>query len=136
MGLLLALAAFFVNVLIFVRPSADRLVVWISLALAALALVFLFTGITRAFRKGRGKVLSSITSLVTLLVCGLTIYAFIHSRQVPISTKAPQVGQRAPDFTLADSTGKQVSLVQILVAPMPNGASPKATLLVFYRGYW
>ena len=49
-----------------------------------------------------------------------------------------QVGQRAPDFTLADSTGRSVSLDDLLAAEPGNLASsgPKAVLLIFYRGYW
>jgi hypothetical protein len=71
------------------------------------------------------------------------------------------VGQKVPDFTLADTNGLKLSLGQLLgkehvtlVAPPrevmeklgmgnqlpPASASPgtptKAVLLVFYRGYW
>jgi hypothetical protein len=74
--------------------------------------------------------------VVTLLACALSIFGFFSARKLPASAGAPQVGQKAPDFTLTDTTGKQVSLSQILAEPMPNGAAPKAALLVFYRGYW
>jgi peroxiredoxin len=45
------------------------------------------------------------------------------------------VGQKVPEFTLADSNGKQVSLNELLTAPI-DGKTPKGALLVFYRGYW
>ena len=39
----------------------------------------------------------------------------------------PAVGQLAPDFTLVDQNGKQVSL---------SAARGHKAVLVFYRGYW
>ena len=50
--------------------------------------------------------------------------------RVPLSPTAPRVGQKAPDFTLVDSTRHQVSLAQLLAS------SPRGVLLIFYRGYW
>jgi len=109
---------------------------------------------------------SSILGVLALLICGLAALASITSRALPAATNAPQVGQKAPDFTLADTNGNKVSLGQLLgkadaatktvslVAPpkevmeklgMANQSSPvaagiatppKAVLLVFYRGYW
>ena len=69
------------------------------------------------------------------------------------ATGAPQVGQKVPDFTLADTNGNKVSLGQLLgkgdspaspsnvtgqASPVgtSTGTPPKAVLLVFYRGYW
>jgi peroxiredoxin len=54
---------------------------------------------------------------------------------IPASKDAPQVGQRAPDFTLTDAGGKAVSLNELLTMPI-NGNAPKGVLLIFYRGYW
>jgi peroxiredoxin len=39
------------------------------------------------------------------------------------------VGQRAPDFALADANGKTVALSDML-------KGNRAVLLIFYRGYW
>jgi hypothetical protein len=93
-----------------------------------------------------GKVSSSILGVVSLLICGLVAVASISSRALPSSAAAPQVGQKVPDFTLADTSGNKVSLDQLLskaagLAPVAAGAAgaatpPKAVLLVFYRGYW
>ena len=51
------------------------------------------------------------------------------------SVGAPQVGQKAPDFTLSDTSNKPMSLAGLLTQPI-NGKSPKGVLLIFYRGYW
>jgi hypothetical protein len=38
---------------------------------------------------------------------------------------------------LTDTSGKQVSLAELLRSPIKEGqAAPKGVLLVFYRGYW
>src|SRR5205814_5602210 len=115
-------------------------------------------GVMRAFRQPEvygGKVSSSILGLVSLLICGLVGFGSIHARNLPSSAAAPQIGQKVPDFTLADTSGKKVSLGELLgKAASPASASannstgaatpvsmsgattPKAVLLVFYRGYW
>jgi len=60
---------------------------------------------------------------------------FVVARWLPPSTGAPQVGQKVPEFTLPDSTGRQVSLNELLTTPI-DGKAPKGVLLIFYRGYW
>ena len=56
---------------------------------------------------------------------------FFVGRWLPASKGAPQVGQRVPDFSLPDTSGKQVSLNELLTTPV-NGNAPKGVLLVFY----
>jgi len=73
---------------------------------------------------------------LSLVVIALFVFTiFINGRWLPASKGAPQVGQRAPEFSLPDSSGKTVSLNELLTTPV-NGNAPKGVLLVFYRGYW
>lgn len=157
-ALLVALAAFLSNLAVFMRPPGERAIPLLSLALAALAFILLVAGIRKAFAQNRGKILSSVLGILALLVCGLTGFAYFNARQLPKSAGAPKIGEKAPDFTLPDSTGKPVSLAELLgssatppamsaaaqapavgQAPAPaatSGPKPKAVLLIFYRGYW
>jgi len=144
-GLLFALGAIGCNVAFFVSPPLQGALPWLSMLFAVLALVFLGTGLRRAFGQAhvyRGKVLSVVLTVIALFPLGLTAFAFVKARELPSSTAAPQVGQRVPDFTLSDTTGKPVSLDQLL-APAASASTsqsqaqaPKAVLLIFYRGYW
>jgi uncharacterized membrane protein YhaH (DUF805 family) len=157
LALLVALAALLSNLAVFMRPPGERAIPLLSLALAFLAFILLVAGIRKAFARNRGKILSSVLGILALLVCGVTAFAYISARQLPKSAGAPRIGEKAPDFTLPDSTGKPVSLAQLLgsaaapatsaaaqVSPVgqapaaaaTSGPAPKAVLLIFYRGYW
>ncbi len=112
---------------------------WINLLLPAIALVLLLIGLKRAFGQSQvygGKVWGSIIAVIGVLFFALSVWGHIHSREVPASTGAPQVGQKVPDFTLQDSHGQPVSLAQLFSSPEGSSAKPKAVLLIFYRGYW
>src|SRR5882724_9840268 len=145
-GLLLALVALLSNAGFFLGLPGQRAIAWLSVALAIAALVCAAVGIMRAFRQPQvygGKVSSSILGVVSLLICGIVAVASVTSRALPVATNAPQVGQKVPDFTLADTSGNKVSRGQLLgkadvLAPAVASAAtpPKAVLLVFYRGYW
>jgi peroxiredoxin len=70
------------------------------------------------------------------LVLAFFIFSiFVAARWLPASHGAPQVGQKAPDFTLTDTNGKSISLAELLASPI-NGKAAKGALLIFYRGYW
>jgi peroxiredoxin len=60
------------------------------------------------------------------------------AKQLPSARSAPQVGQKAPEFTLVDTKNTNISLSELLSTPLPgaSGGAPKGVLLVFYRGYW
>jgi hypothetical protein len=109
---------------------------WLNLALAALAIIFLLRGVGRLFRTAGGKVLGSVLALVTLLLAGMNILVFFTSHTLPASKGAPQIGQKAPEFTLPDAEGRPVSLAQLFTGDNPQAPPTKAVLLVFYRGYW
>jgi hypothetical protein len=137
-GLLLALGAIGCNVVLFVGSPAQSAMPVLSLVFAIAALIFLVIGLKRAFGQPqiyRGKVLTVVLTAVALFPVALTAFAFVASRKLPNTTAAPQVGQKVPDFTLADTSGKPVSLDQLL-STSSGAQAPKAVLLIFYRGYW
>jgi hypothetical protein len=137
-GFVLALSAMLCNMVFFINAPAQRSIPWLSLLLAVVALIFVGKGLWQIFappRIHRGRILASIVSIFSLLLVAVAVFAFFSARALPASAGAPQVGQKAPDFTLADATGRPVSLDQ-LFAPSADGTSPKAVLLIFYRGYW
>ena len=140
-GFVLTLAAFLSYFFIFVWIPFTRDFPWANLVLFVIAGVLLFIGLRRGFDSDRphptrSKVVSSIVSLLGLAVFAMFIFTiFIVGRQMPPSSGAPQVGQRVPDFSLPDTSGKQVSLNELLTTPI-NGNAPKGVLLMFYRGYW
>jgi uncharacterized RDD family membrane protein YckC len=141
LGLIAALAALLCNFVFFLNPPAQGAIPWLSLALAAVALVLLALGVKNLFMQRRtiaARIFGVVVVLFSLLLSVGSIFGFFHARAVPASTDAPQIGQKAPDFTLADTTGQSISLAQ-LFAPAPGdaaAAAPKAVLLIFYRGYW
>lgn len=151
LALLLALAVIGLNFgMVFGLPG-QKMIAWLTLLLGIAAALLGLLGIARAFASQRtgGKISSSILGVIALLICGLGIFIWVHSRELPASSGAPHVGQKAPDFTLSDSNGNKVSLAQLLApaqsadqagnAGAPNSPaanSQRAVLLIFYRGYW
>jgi len=141
LGFLLFLGALLCNAVFFGNPPGQRAIPWLSVLLAGVSLIFLVRGLQRAFgqpRVYRGKVLSSILALVSLLLVGVATFSFFQARAIPVSAGAPKVGQTAPDFTLADTSGQSVSMDQLFAPAADDSqvAPPKAMLLIFYRGYW
>lgn len=138
-GFLVSIVAFLSYTIFFVNFPVTRDFPWANLLLFAIAVVLLFLGIRRSFAPGRSllsKIVGSILAVLGILVFGFFIFAiFILARQLPASAAAPKVGQKAPEFSMVDSNGKQVSLAELLSTPV-NGKAPKGVLLIFYRGYW
>ncbi|HKG46256.1 MAG TPA: hypothetical protein VKB02_05995 [Pyrinomonadaceae bacterium] len=140
-GFVLTLAAFLTYFFVFVWFPVTRDFPWANLVIFLIAGVLLFMGVRRGFtsegpHRTRSKIVSSIVATLGLVVFALFVFTiFVVGRWLPASKGAPQVGQRAPDFTLPDTSGKPVSLNELLTTPV-NGRAPKGVLLVFYRGYW
>jgi hypothetical protein len=138
-GFLLTLIAGFSYFFIFLWIPATRDVPAPTILLYVLAVALMVVGLKHAFKKDRptwSKILASIFAVVGFLMTGVFFFSFfIFGRMIPASKGAPQVGQKAPEFTLSDSTNKQVSLTELLATPI-NGKTPKGVLLVFYRGHW
>ncbi len=138
LGLILAIVALLSQGLFFVKVPGQNALPWLSLALATVAVILVLVGVKRAFFQPqlyRGKIAGSIIAVISLLLFAVTVFGFVTARKIPGTTGVPQVGQKAPDFTLADTNGQNISLAQLLSTPVGN-AHPKAVLLVFYRGYW
>jgi drug/metabolite transporter (DMT)-like permease len=106
---------------------------WANLLLFAVGGILLVLGLFRAFGKPRvyrGKILGPILAILGIFMFGFFSYVFFYVlRQVPPSTAAPRVGQKAPEFTLSDQDGKDVSLRDL-------ASRSKAVALIFYRGFW
>ena len=145
-GAILSVLAMFSYPFIFVRWPITRDLPWANLLLFVGAGVLVVAGLRRAWAAPRYRWLkvgySAVLTAFSAFVVGSFVYGvMIVPRRLPASHGAPDVGQRAPDFTLADINNTSVSLASLLSSPLPStsgGASraPKGVLLIFYRGYW
>jgi hypothetical protein len=105
---------------------------WANLLLFGIGGALLLFGLFRAFGRPqvyRGKIFGSVFTALALFLFAFFAYEIFYVlKQVPLSTQAPRVGEKAPEFSLPDQNGKQTSLADLL---SPNGA-----VLIFYRGHW
>jgi hypothetical protein len=117
----------------FLRFPTTRDFPWANLVLFGIGAALLIVGLFRAFGRPqvyRGKIFGSIFTAIALLVVAFFCYEIFYVlRQVPASTGAPRIGQKAPDFMLTDQNGKPVGLGDLL-------SGSKAVALIFYRGFW
>jgi len=131
-GFLFTLGGFF-SYTFFAQFPITRDFPWANLLLFAAGGICLAVGLFRAFGKAqvyRGKVFGSILVTLAILMFGFFSYVlFYELREVPPSTGAPRLGQKAPEFTLSDQDGKDLSLHDL-------GSKSKAVALIFYRGFW
>jgi hypothetical protein len=138
-GFVLSLVAALSYPFVFVTWATTREFPWANLVLFAIAFVFLFLGLRRAFKPDKrivSKIFSSLaTAFGVLLLAALLFMIFVMGSWLPASAGAPQVGQKAPDFTLTDANDRPVTLGQLLTEPV-NNKPPRGVLLIFYRGYW
>ena len=140
-GFLLSLIAFLTYFFVFVWFPVTRDFPWANLILFALAAALLLVGVRRAFAPDRphpvrSKIAGAVLTTLSVAIFGFFVFSiFIAARRLPASHGAPQMGQKAPDFTLSDTNGKSVSLSELLSLAV-NGKTTKGVLLVFYRGYW
>src|SRR5262249_4318317 len=105
---------------VIVRNHPEGYVVAFALA-TALSVVAVVRAKSRRWPAWAALVISS------LLLVGGGWFNFVAAR-VPNTPTALHVGERAPDFTLPDASGRSVSLADY------RGKKP--VVIVFYRGYW
>ena len=117
----------------FVRFPITRDFPWANLLLFGIGVLLLMVGLFRAFGRPqlyRGKIFGSIFAVIALSLSALFSYEIFYVlRQVPPSTGAPHVGEKAPDFMLTDQNGKPVGLGDLL-------SGSRAVVVIFYRGFW
>ena len=132
-GFLLVVLGLVSYVTFFARFPITRDFPWANLILFCTGGILLVVGLFRAFGNPRayhGRIVGSILTVLSVLMIGLFSYIiFYELRQVPTSTEAPRVGQKAPDFMLLDQNEQPVGLGDLL-----SGSRPVA--LIFYRGFW
>lgn len=124
--------------------NETRVVFWPALLLFVVAAVLLFSGLRRRSREPelyRGKIAGYVLTTLSVLIFGLFGFvAYQVSRVFPDAKNAPQIGQRAPEFSLVDANGNNFTLANLLSTPITNEGSAarttKGVLVVFYRGYW
>jgi hypothetical protein len=126
----------------FARFPVTRDYPWANFLLFGVGGIFLLVGLVRAFGKPqlyRGKIVGALLAGLSVIVFGFFSYLiFYELRQLPSSTAAPRVGEKAPEFTLPDRDNNQVALADLLSAPASSASTAKANamLLIFYRGFW
>jgi hypothetical protein len=131
-GFVSALAGF-LSYTFFAQFPITRDFPWVNFLFFAAGGILLVVGLFRAFGRPqvyRGKIFGSILTVLAAAMFGLFSYIFFYElRQVPASTGAPRIGQKAPDFFLMDQNGNPVGMGDLL-------SNSKGALLIFYRGFW
>jgi small-conductance mechanosensitive channel len=128
LGVALTIFAFVSYPLFFARFPITRDVPWVPFTLFVIAIVLMISGVRGATRKLAPAIVSGVA---IAFIAFVAVFGFAFTRHIPSSRNAPMVGQRAPEFTARDTSGRRVALSQLLAAPGTRGV-----ILVFFRGYW
>jgi len=141
LGAVLLIAAVVTNIpALFSAVPAPRALPLLTVLLAILAVFFCVKALRRSQTNPemrRSKAAGWTLSVLAVLLLASSLLFTVVARKLPPPGAAPQVGQKAPDFSLRDTKGVPVTLAQLLSSPMPDSTEkPKAVLLIFYRGYW
>ncbi len=128
----ITLAATFSYIPIFARIPSTRDVPWVNFLLYLTGGWLLAVGLKRAYGESErysGKIGGAVVCALSLALFGIFCWGnFVFARRLPSGSYAPQAGDAAPDFTLADSDGRRVTLTELR-------RNNRAVLLIFYRGH-
>jgi hypothetical protein len=124
--------------------SEIRNIFWVSLVMFVAAAALMIAGLRRAWGQRdvyRGRIAGLVLAGLSVLQVALFGFASYQAfKRIPAARLSPQIGQKAPEFTLSDSSGSTVTLSQVLATPIADASgvkhAPKGVLVVFYRGYW
>ena len=127
----LSVVAFLSYPLFFLRWPITRDIPWANYALFAVVGALVVIGLRRAFAPGPRRVLRVMLSLIpaglsVAIFASFLSVIFVEAYQLPASSGAPHVGQRAPEFTLLDVNNAPVALSELLSPPT------KGVLVIFY----
>lgn len=137
-------ASFLALLVYFLLIQKTRSIFWGSAVLFVLSAALLVSGLKRAYARPqsfRGKIAGPVLTVLGVVFLGVFGWGVIlAAKYFPAARNAPQVGQKAPEFMTVDSHGNSVGLAQLLSTSLASSSgvarTPKAVLLVFYRGYW
>src|SRR5258708_14151500 len=128
-GVVVCVICFLSFFFFFVKFPATRGFPWVNLLLFGLAGILSVIGLRRAFTQSdeyRGKIFGSILAALSVAIFGLFAFiVFVESKGLPAAHGSPQVGQKAPEFSLVDTNGRAGKLTEVRTAPM-NAASSGA----------
>ena len=123
LGFSLSLLALLIYILLL---QQTRSIFWGSLALFVVSALFIISGLTRAFGRPqayRGRLAGPVLALLSVMLLGAFGWgAYLASKLFARALHAPQVGQKAPDFTIVDGHGNSTTLAQLLSASMPSAS--------------
>ena len=141
-GFLLVLAGM-LTFPVFAQFPATRSFAWVNLLLLVGGVILLATALTRAIRQPqvyRGKILGGILTVVSVLALGFFCVGIFIFGGVPKPEAMQTAGKKAPEFSLPDQDGNNVSLSDLLGSSQTGQASAgsqgKGALIIFYRGHW
>jgi mycoredoxin-dependent peroxiredoxin len=127
----LSVVAFLSYPLFFLRWPITRDVPWANFALFALVAALVAVGLRRAFAPGPRRALRAALGLIpaglsAAIFASFLSLIYVEAYRLPASSRAPQVGQRAPEFTLLDVNSAPVALSELLAPPT------RGVLVIFY----
>lgn len=130
-GLLITLVGFLSYFLYFYQFPATRDFPIVNLPIVTLGVMLSAAGCWGVLRHGRHALRKAVAGLGFLFVLGVAglfiFYVFDYSYRLPEAAAAPAIETAAPDFTLQDQHGEEVTL---------SAHRGQKVVVEFYRGNW